>query len=127
MMRSAACCLYLLETLNDFSPSEGVSLTLHMGVGVGPMSAFYVGGNGNKWEYFVAGEPIEQMSDAAEEAVSGQLVLSVPGVCGEPNALQSDSPLLFALALHGLSASSPSCSQHTPRSLVTRTRLTLTS
>ena len=76
MLRASACCLFLLENLNGFSPSEGVSLTLHMGVGVGPMSAFYVGGEGAKWEYFVAGEPIEQMSDAAEEAVSGQLVIS---------------------------------------------------
>ena len=30
----------------------------------------------DKWEYFVAGEPIEQMSDATEEATHGQLVLS---------------------------------------------------
>lgn len=78
MLRAAACCLHLLATLNEYKPAEGVSLTLHMGVGVGPMSAFYVGGNGHKWEYFVAGEPIEQMSDAAEEATSGQLVLSIP-------------------------------------------------
>ena len=28
----------------------------------------------------MAGEPIEQMSDAAEEAVSGQLVLSAPAL-----------------------------------------------
>ena len=44
MLRSAACCLYLLQNLNGFKPAEGVSLTLHMGVGVGLMSAFYVGG-----------------------------------------------------------------------------------
>ena len=27
-----------------------------------------MGGHARKWEYFVAGEPIEQMSDATEEA-----------------------------------------------------------
>jgi hypothetical protein len=37
------------QNLNGFKPAEGVSLTLHMGVGVGPMSGFYVGGCGNKW------------------------------------------------------------------------------
>ena len=47
-----------------------------MGVGAGELSEFYVGGHGGKWEYFVAGEPIEQMSDATEEATHGQLVLS---------------------------------------------------
>jgi len=91
MLRSAACCLYLLDKLNNFSPAEGVSLTLHMGVGVGQMSAFYVGGQGNKWEYFVAGEPIEQMSDAAEEATSGQLVLSAPALAAfstDPTAIE---------------------------------------
>ena len=34
-----------------------------MGVGVGTMSEFYVGGCAGKWEYFVAGEPAEQMSN----------------------------------------------------------------
>ena len=61
MLRAAACCLYLLRHLNGFTPAEGVSLTLHMGVGVGTMSEFYVGGCAGKWEYFVAGEPIEQV------------------------------------------------------------------
>jgi len=55
----------------------------------GELSAFYVGGCGSKWEYFVAGEPIEQMSDAAEEATSGELVfVSVSRVSG-PLSLSS--------------------------------------
>ena len=87
MLRASACCLFLLETLNGFAPAEGVSLTLHMGVGVGLMSGFFVGGSAGKWEYFVAGEPIEQMSDAAEEATSGELVLSAPAYA----ALQAES------------------------------------
>ena len=33
----------------------------------GVLQAFWVGGHANRWEYFVAGEPIEQMSDAADE------------------------------------------------------------
>ena len=66
VLRASRCCLELLHDLNNFSPVEGVSLTLHMGVGVGMMSEFYVGGCAGKWEYFVAGEPIEQMSEAAE-------------------------------------------------------------
>ena len=76
VLRASRCCLELLHDLNNFSPVEGVSLTLHMGVGAGKLSSFYAGGYNNKWEYFVAGPPIEQMSDAAEEATSGELVLS---------------------------------------------------
>ena len=76
VLRASRCCLELLHDLNNFSPVEGVSLTLHMGVGAGKLSSFYAGGYNSKWEYFVAGPPIEQMSDAAEEATSGELVLS---------------------------------------------------
>ena len=76
VLRASICCLDLLKRLNNFSPVDGVTLKLHMGVGCGTISEFYVGGHGDKWEYFVAGEPIEQMSDATEEATHGQLVLS---------------------------------------------------
>ena len=58
----------MCSQLNEFRPVEGVVLKLHMGVGAGKLSSFYVGGHAQKWEYFVAGEPIEQMSDATEEA-----------------------------------------------------------
>ncbi len=40
------------------------------------LSSFWVGGHARRWEYFVAGEPIEQMSIAADEATSGQVVVS---------------------------------------------------
>ena len=76
VLRASVCCLDLLKRLNNFSPVDGVTLRLHMGIGCGDISEFYVGGHGNKWEYFVAGEPIQQMSDATEEATHGQLVLS---------------------------------------------------
>ena len=76
VLRASVCCLDLLKRLNNFSPVDGVTLRLHMGIGCGDISEFYVGGHGNKWEYFVAGEPIQQMSDATEAATHGQLVLS---------------------------------------------------
>ena len=78
VMQACRCCLYLLNNLNNFSPVEGVQLTLHMGIGAGKLSSFTVGGDNGKWEYFIAGEPIQQMSDATETASSGQLVLSPP-------------------------------------------------
>ena len=61
---------------DKFIPVDGVELRLHMGIGAGDLDEFYVGGHNGKFEYFVAGEPIEQMSDATEEATHGQLVLS---------------------------------------------------
>lgn len=76
---------------------EGVVLKLHMGVGAGELSEFYVGGHGGKWEYFVAGQPIEQMSEATEEAAHGQLVLSKQA----HEALQGDAEARAKLNLHG--------------------------
>ena len=95
--RASRCCLDLLNRLNNFSPVEGVVLKLHMGVGAGVLSSFYVGGHANKWEYFVAGEPIEQMSDATEEATHGQLVLSTHAY----DILSGDEALVRKYALQG--------------------------
>jgi class 3 adenylate cyclase len=78
VLTATRCCLLLLRQLDGFSPVPGVKLSLHMGIGAGTLSAFTVGGHAGKWEYFVAGEPIAQMADAAEGASSGQLVLSGP-------------------------------------------------
>ena len=96
VLLASRCCLHLLRTLNNFSPVPGVSLTLHMGIGAGDLDGFTLGGCAparhcchcpiaaacccgrrcsrpsarrsylGRWEYFVAGEPIAQMSDAAE-------------------------------------------------------------
>jgi len=82
VLRATACCLALVQKYDNYAPTEGVSLTLHTGVGAGSLDAFYVGGtfdarvDRRKWEFFVAGEPIQQMSDACEEATSGEIMLS---------------------------------------------------
>ena len=88
VIRASRCCLAMLAKHSNFKPRttdgavlEGIVLKLHMGVGAGRISSFIVGGHGpsldeKKWEYFIAGEPIQQMSDAAEIATSGELVLS---------------------------------------------------
>ena len=68
---ASRCCLAMLEKHSNFAgPTdgavlEGIVLKLHMGVGAGRISSFIVGGHGpsldeKKWEYFIAGEPIQQ-------------------------------------------------------------------
>lgn len=89
--------LSLAPPLSQYSPVEGVVLKLHMGVGAGELSEFYVGGHGGKWEYFVAGQPIEQISEATEAAAHGQLVLSKQA----HEALQGDAEARAKLNLHG--------------------------
>ena len=43
--RALRCCVDMLTNLHGFSPTAGVVLDLHMGIGAGPLSAFYVGGD----------------------------------------------------------------------------------
>ena len=35
VLRASQCCLHLLQKLDNFSPVDGVSLKLHMGIGAG--------------------------------------------------------------------------------------------
>jgi len=80
VLRAVACCLTLIAKYSNFSPAEGIRLTIHCGIGVGTMSQIFVGGVENDWEFFVAGAPVKEMCDAATEAQSGQLVIS-PSAC----------------------------------------------
>lgn len=38
VMRAVACNLQLIENLNNFSPTPGISLSMHSGIGVGELS-----------------------------------------------------------------------------------------
>jgi class 3 adenylate cyclase len=76
VLKALACNLQLLDRLNNYSPTPGVKLQLHTGVGAGKLAGVFVGGVGDHWEFFVAGDPIQQMSGATDEAQSGEVVLS---------------------------------------------------
>jgi class 3 adenylate cyclase len=78
VLRACSCVLGLLaqygsHQIPDFTD---VRLTLHCGIGAGDIRGLFVGGVDGLWEFFVAGDPIRQMSDAGEEATSGELVIS---------------------------------------------------
>jgi class 3 adenylate cyclase len=76
IVRAAACNLTLLTRLNNFRPVPDVCLSLHCGIGAGQIVGLFVGGVRDLWEFYVAGEPIEQMSIAGEEAKAGEVMLS---------------------------------------------------
>ena len=75
-LRAVACNLALIEQLDNFVPAQGFVLSMHMGIGAGELSGLFVGGVQESWEFFVAGAPIQQMADAGEEAIAGQVVIS---------------------------------------------------
>eukprot|EP01053_Blabericola_migrator_P010733 Blabericola_migrator_1__10732@NODE_613_length_7277_cov_58_358391_g446_i0_p1_GENE_NODE_613_length_7277_cov_58_358391_g446_i0NODE_613_length_7277_cov_58_358391_g446_i0_p1_ORF_typecomplete_len1379_score196_59Guanylate_cyc/PF00211_20/2_3e20Guanylate_cyc/PF00211_20/5_6e23_NODE_613_length_7277_cov_58_358391_g446_i01464138 len=71
------CCLDLHRNLNGFPAGvDNKVFTLHIGVGFGKITILQVGGGLDRWEYVVAGPPIEEISIAEPLASSGETVLS---------------------------------------------------
>jgi len=76
-LRGAACCLEIHKRLHNFDTGEGgVHLTLHIGVGAGDIAILKVGGAQDRFEYVIAGTPMEQIAIAEPLAGSGETVLS---------------------------------------------------
>ncbi len=52
------------------------TLSIHVGVGVGNIAGFHVGGLLKRWEYFIVGEACNQMNTAEGHAKVGEVVIS---------------------------------------------------
>eukprot|EP00854_Cymbomonas_tetramitiformis_P010650 gene10650-12597_t len=80
--RAAQCSIEVHAALSNFpaviedDPSKNIYLNLHMGLGVGLLTAVHVGGIFNRWEYVVAGPPMTQIGIAEPLAKNGETVLS---------------------------------------------------
>ena len=75
--RAAQCALAILNDLGEYKSGEA-QLKLHIGIGAGELKEFYTGGCADKWEYFVAGEPIAQVASAEIAAGTGEACISLP-------------------------------------------------
>lgn len=77
--RAGECALAMQAKMSDFTvvkTSRGsASLSMKVGIGAGALLACSVGGELNRWEYVVAGEPITEMAVAEQGAEPGQIVL----------------------------------------------------
>mmetsp|Transcript_8789 Transcript_8789/g.16399 ORF Transcript_8789/g.16399 Transcript_8789/m.16399 type:complete len:2007 (+) Transcript_8789:453-6473(+) len=69
----------------DESGDKTVRLSVHCGVGCGTLVGYHVGGLNDRWEYFITGKPVDQISSCEPEAESGQTVVSreTLELCGE--------------------------------------------
>ena len=63
-----------------------IALSVKIGIGVGNVLAFRVGGRLERWEYVLAGDPLSQVAEAERAAKSGQTVLSstISAVLADP-------------------------------------------
>eukprot|EP00929_Paragymnodinium_shiwhaense_P070045 TRINITY_DN3541_c0_g1_i4.p1 TRINITY_DN3541_c0_g1~~TRINITY_DN3541_c0_g1_i4.p1 ORF type:complete len:1610 (-),score=331.44 TRINITY_DN3541_c0_g1_i4:39-4868(-) len=75
---AARFCNEVQERIHEFgaTPVPGCSLTMHIGVGFGDIGLLQVGGLLGRWEYCVAGPPLDQISLAEPMAQSGETVFS---------------------------------------------------
>lgn len=55
---------------------DNIVLHVHSGVGFGLIRGYNVGGVDSQWEFFISGEPLEQVSSAEHEAELGQMIVS---------------------------------------------------
>jgi len=73
--RAIGCALEQIKQMHNWDTKEGVHLQLHLGLGAGTVIGVDLG-NQFRREYVVAGEPLKQLSEAEQQATSGQLVVS---------------------------------------------------
>ena len=83
MLRACACCIEIHKKLTNFNPGvEGVSLSLHIGVGAGNVRVLQVGGEVPpdtkipRYEYVICGSPLDQVAIAEPLAAIGETVIS---------------------------------------------------
>jgi class 3 adenylate cyclase/tetratricopeptide (TPR) repeat protein len=76
VQRAARCALLIHAELNGYRATDEVTLSIHSGIGAGEVSLGYIGGERDRWELLIGGEPLSQMGRAAGHAGAGEVALS---------------------------------------------------
>lgn len=80
VFKASACCVALLKqfgTYNiDVENCNTKQLQLHLAIGAGTIYDVHVGGPpcGNRWEHFIAGDVINQISQVLDLAKAGRFL-----------------------------------------------------
>ncbi len=80
-LRAAQCAMELQEKLNRYAIHVGTDaedsvLSIKISLGYGRVTAFHVGGENNRFEFFMAGAPLVQVTLAEHQAQPGDIILS---------------------------------------------------
>ena len=76
-VQAAAAMHALMGDFATLPTSAGpIALAVKIGVGVGTVQAFRVGGVLERWEYVVAGDPLRQVTEAEHTASPGETIIS---------------------------------------------------
>ncbi|MBL4681563.1 MAG: AAA family ATPase [Pseudomonadales bacterium] len=73
--RAAQCGLAIQEALKDYRAGN-VSLSLRIAIGAGSVNIIHVGGVYSRWEFLVAGKPLEQVGTVSDSIEPGYVGVS---------------------------------------------------
>ena len=73
--RALACSLEMQSQLAGYQ-AEGHPLSLRVAIGVGDGVVLHLGGQFNRWEFAVAGVPLNQVGEVGERAHPGEVLVS---------------------------------------------------
>ena len=73
---ATACALELQRELNNYSVGDDLRLAMKVSIGAGTVSCSHLGGVYERWEFLLAGPPLEQVGIANGLASPGDVVVS---------------------------------------------------
>lgn len=74
--QAAQCSLIAQQQLNNYEVAPAVRLSLKLAIGVGEIITMHLGGELNRWEFLVTGDPLIQVGLAEDYAQPGDVILS---------------------------------------------------
>ncbi len=74
--RAAQCALAIQRQLTSYSERQRYPLSLRIGLTLGQAQFYILGGEHGRWEFLMAGDPVQTVSRAEHFAQPGQVVVS---------------------------------------------------
>jgi class 3 adenylate cyclase len=79
MTNAYACSKEIQATCDNYRPqgkeAKGIILRNKITITAGEISGFYIGGVGDRMEYFIAGTPLEEIGDIADRVQPGETIV----------------------------------------------------
>jgi class 3 adenylate cyclase len=100
---ASVCALHLLADCGEYDRGEGesaVSLRLHCGISSGLVHCMCLG-EGDRWEFLISGNPLQQVGKAEAEANLGEVCLSQEAYNYVQNIFQCENMPLGSRRLTG--------------------------
>ncbi|KAJ3190642.1 hypothetical protein HK101_008516 [Irineochytrium annulatum] len=80
VLRASYCCMDLLNNLGtyviDIPNCATKMLRIHLGIGAGNIFDVHLGGEHGRWEHFITGDAVKQLSFVLDLAKAGELAMS---------------------------------------------------